>query len=178
MTMAAAAGDHVVPSYSPANRSAMAARRDTSSYVESGSASHVVAAPAWPASFDQGVEMMASPLASQRTDSFNEKSRILQATATTRSDYTYDDHGVAAGGNGAKSSFKEAVFNAINVLLGVGVLSSPFSLRSSGFLMGVPFFLFFGLVTNHTAKLLGKCLDYEEGMQASTITCVLTSAQH
>lgn len=62
------------------------------------------------------------------------------------------------------SSFKGAVFNAINVLLGVGVLSSPFALRSSGWLLGAPLFLFFTLVTNHTAKLLGKCLDYQEGM--------------
>lgn len=63
-----------------------------------------------------------------------------------------------------QSSFKDAVFNAINVLLGVGVLSSPFALRSSGWLLGAPLFFFFTLVTNHTAKLLGKCLDFQEGM--------------
>ncbi|GMF32747.1 unnamed protein product [Phytophthora fragariaefolia] len=73
--------------------------------------------------------------------------------------------GAAAQGT---SSFKDAVFNAINVLLGVGVLSSPFSLRSSGWLIGGPLFVFFTLVTNHTAKLLGKCLDYQEGMTTET----------
>ncbi|TMW55743.1 hypothetical protein Poli38472_010625 [Pythium oligandrum] len=62
------------------------------------------------------------------------------------------------------SSFNEAVFNAINVLLGVGVLSSPFALRSSGWFIGLPLFIFFVLATNHTGKLLGKCLDYQEGM--------------
>lgn len=70
-----------------------------------------------------------------------------------------------AGAPQGHSSFKDAAFNAINVLLGVGVLSSPFALRSSGWLLGAPLFLFFTFVTNHTAKLLGKCLDFQEGMQ-------------
>jgi vesicular inhibitory amino acid transporter len=83
-----------------------------------------------------------------------EGSRLLQENKIK-----VDIHGVSG-----KTSFIEAVFNAINVLLGVGVLSSPFALRSSGVLVGLPLFFFFAVVTNHTAKLLGKCLDYEEGM--------------
>lgn len=70
-----------------------------------------------------------------------------------------------AGAPQGHSSFKDAAFNAINVLLGVGVLSSPFALRSSGWVLGAPLFLFFMFVTNHTAKLLGKSLDFQEGMQ-------------
>ncbi|KAF4318955.1 hypothetical protein BBO99_00006924 [Phytophthora kernoviae] len=113
---------------------------------------------------------MASPASMLRGNSFhgspfNERARLLQPRTLPR-DVTWSPGSSVAGTGSAQgtSSFKDAVFNAINVLLGVGVLSSPFSLRSSGWLIGVPLFLFFTLVTNHTAKLLGKCLDYQEGM--------------
>ncbi|KAF1323943.1 Amino acid/auxin permease, partial [Globisporangium splendens] len=140
----------LLPSYSP-----VVTRR------EHGDA-HV--APAWPATFEEGVDAyMASPVNIRRRSSsrgsFSEHSRILQPPTP---EFAADLHGgVAAHG---KMNYKEAVFNAINVLLGVGVLSSPFALRSSGMLVGVPLFFFFTLVTNHTGKLLGKCLDYQEGM--------------
>lgn len=117
---------------------------------------------------------MASPVSVARTPgrvgSFNsspytERQRLLQAQSQ-QPEVPWSpasSSGAAAHAHGT-SSYKDAVFNAINVLLGVGVLSSPFSLRSSGWLIGGPLFLFFTLVTNHTAKLLGKCLDYQEGM--------------
>lgn len=114
---------------------------------------------------------MASPVAlhrrhsgsfSEHTRSFSEHSRLLAG-----------GNAVELGGHGGSShgkmNYKEAVFNAINVLLGVGVLSSPFALRSSGMLVGVPLFFFFTLVTNHTGKLLGYCLDYQEGMQVRVL---------
>lgn len=67
-----------------------------------------------------------------------------------------------------KTSFQSAVFNSVNVLLGVGILSGPFALRSSGILAGGGFFIFFAGVTNYTGKLLGKCLGYQTGMQVSS----------
>lgn len=67
-----------------------------------------------------------------------------------------------------KTSFQSAVFNSVNVLLGVGILSGPFALRSSGILAGGVFFIFFAGVTNYTGKLLGKCLGYQTGMQVSS----------
>uniref|UniRef100_M4BKD0 Amino acid transporter transmembrane domain-containing protein n=1 Tax=Hyaloperonospora arabidopsidis (strain Emoy2) TaxID=559515 RepID=M4BKD0_HYAAE len=111
-------------------------------------------ATSWPSTFEEGLE--ARP--------YNERQRFLQQQQQREglwSPATSSETIIAVQGT---SSFKDAVFNAINVLLGVGVLSSPFSLRSSGWLIGMPLFLFFTLVTNHTAKLLGKCLDYQEGM--------------
>lgn len=121
---------------------------------------------------------MASPAAIRRrthSGSFSEHSRILQPTIDGSAAVTtsaVDAHGLPAHG---KMNYKEAVFNAINVLLGVGVLSSPFALRSSGLLVGIPLFFFFTLVTNHTGKLLGYCLDYQEGMTVRVArACVLT----
>lgn len=107
---------------------------------------------------------MASPAAGLRrhhSGSFSEHSRLLQPTPPAAAADARDSSSSVHG----KMNYQEAVFNAINVLLGVGVLSSPFALRSSGLLIGVPLFFFFTLVTNHTGKLLGYCLDYQEGMQ-------------
>ncbi|DBA00817.1 TPA: hypothetical protein N0F65_004722 [Lagenidium giganteum] len=145
----------LLPSYSPsASRQNIA--RSRSGHSNSGDPQ---VASSWPATFDQGVDYrMASPATMKRTNSasFAETTHILHA----------EEMGEFAIGKGhGVSSFNEAVFNAINVLLGVGVLSSPFALRSSGWLIGIPLFMFFSLVTNHTAKLLGKCLEYQEGMQ-------------
>ncbi|KAJ0393569.1 hypothetical protein P43SY_005138 [Pythium insidiosum] len=150
----------LLPSYSP--RVSSATRRSARrSYGDA------TAAPGWPATFEEGAEtLMASPASSssalkQPEMPYSEKSRILAEEMAELGAAGGHGHGVSAPG---ASSFKEAVFNAINVLLGVGVLASPFALRSSGWLVGIPLFAFFALVTNHTGKLLGKCLDYQEGM--------------
>ncbi|TMW55740.1 hypothetical protein Poli38472_010622 [Pythium oligandrum] len=130
-----------LPSYSPSARNSL-----TRSFGNTSTA------PGWPVTFEAGVEtVLQSPATSRRDshDAFAEHSHILK---------TESGHGRGT------STFREAVFNSINVLLGVGVLSSPFAMRSSGWLIGVPLFLFFVLVTNHTGKLLGKCLEYQEGM--------------
>ncbi|KAE9041623.1 hypothetical protein PR002_g4348 [Phytophthora rubi] len=162
--MGCAGGEHqpLLPSYSPSVARARLLGQE--------------AAPAWPSTFEEGLDArMASPVSvslsrtPRRAGSFNsspftERQRLLQAQAQQREVLWSPASSDAAPCAQGTSSFKDAVFNAINVLLGVGVLSSPFSLRSSGWLIGGPLFLFFTFVTNHTAKLLGKCLDYQEGM--------------
>lgn len=126
------------------------------------SAGHEAAEHSWPATYEEGVDMyLASPAFVAHTPSYAEKSRLQQQADA-----------IEAGGHGATvvvgtSSFKDAVVNSINVLLGVGVLASPFALRSAGLVAGVPLFFLFTFITNHTAKLLGRCLDYQAGMMVS-----------
>ncbi|KAI8812499.1 transmembrane amino acid transporter protein-domain-containing protein [Cladochytrium replicatum] len=48
----------------------------------------------------------------------------------------------------------------LNVLMGVAVLSLPFSMASSGFLVGTFLLLAYCSTAAYTAKLLGKCLSY------------------
>eukprot|EP00899_Mesostigma_viride_P002522 jgi/Mesvir1/12270/Mv00480-RA.1 len=56
------------------------------------------------------------------------------------------------------TSFGESLLNAVNILLGVGVLSIPFAMSEGGWSsLGVLALL--GLVTNHTGKLLGVCQE-------------------
>jgi hypothetical protein len=121
------------------------------------------AAPGWPATFEDGADMMLKSPAAAMVDpsTFSERAHIL---AEEMSELGKGGQGQHHYHHAGTSTFKEAVFNAINVLLGVGVLASPFALRSSGWLIGVPLFFFFAFTTNHTGKLLGKCLEYQEGM--------------
>ncbi|TMW55742.1 hypothetical protein Poli38472_010624 [Pythium oligandrum] len=144
---------HLLPSYSPSvSRSA---RNSLSrSYGDASTA------PGWPVTFEAGVEtVLQSPASASKlaelSVTLDERSRILVEEM--------GELGEAKLLRGT-SSRNEAIFNAINVLLGAGVLSCPFALRSSGWLIGLPLFVFFALVTNHTGKLLGKCLEYQEGM--------------
>ncbi|KAL3696642.1 hypothetical protein R1sor_010718 [Riccia sorocarpa] len=57
------------------------------------------------------------------------------------------------------SSFTQALLNGLNVLAGVGILSTPYAVKEGGFL-GI--FILFGLaaICCYTGILLRRCLDY------------------
>jgi len=57
-----------------------------------------------------------------------------------------------------KSTFTQSCFNAVNVLMGIGLISFPFSFFLTGWVVGILMLLVFALLTMHTAKLLGKCM--------------------
>ena len=61
-----------------------------------------------------------------------------------------------------QSTLPQTVFNAVNVLAGVGLLSLPLGVRYAGWLIGMGMLLFAALVTSYTAKILATCLDVDE----------------
>ncbi|KAF2669338.1 hypothetical protein BT63DRAFT_425074 [Microthyrium microscopicum] len=63
-----------------------------------------------------------------------------------------------------RSTLPQTVFNSINVLIGVGLLSMPLGLLYSGWVIGIVFFFFAVLSTQYTAKLLAKCLDVDNSL--------------
>jgi vesicular inhibitory amino acid transporter len=63
-----------------------------------------------------------------------------------------------------QSTLPQTVFNSINVLIGVGLLSLPLGLRYSGWVIGMLFFCFAVVTTRYTAKLLAKCLDVDNSL--------------
>ena len=67
-----------------------------------------------------------------------------------------DPHG---GDAGAQSTALQATLNAVNLLLGMGVLSLPFALKSSGWAIGISLLVFLTVLTNYTGKLLGRILS-------------------
>lgn len=58
-----------------------------------------------------------------------------------------------------QSTCPQTVFNSVNVLVGVGLLSLPLGLKYSGWLAGMIFILLAAIVTRYTAGVLAKCLD-------------------
>ena len=63
-----------------------------------------------------------------------------------------------------RSTLQQTVFNSVNVLIGVGLLSLPLGLKQSGWLVGMTFLFLAALVTRYTAGLLAKCLDLDQSL--------------
>ena len=58
-----------------------------------------------------------------------------------------------------QSTLPQTVFNSVNVLIGVGLLSLPLGLNYSGWLIGMIFLVLAAITTRYTAAVLAKCLD-------------------
>lgn len=63
-----------------------------------------------------------------------------------------------------QSTVPQTIFNSVNVLIGVGILSLPLAIRYSGWVIGIIFFTFSVITTQYTAKLLAKCLDVDSSL--------------
>ncbi|PWY85668.1 transporter [Aspergillus sclerotioniger CBS 115572] len=63
-----------------------------------------------------------------------------------------------------QSTVPQTIFNSVNVLIGVGLLSLPLALKHAGWLLGLLFLLFAAVTTSYTAKILAKCLDVDRSI--------------
>ena len=63
-----------------------------------------------------------------------------------------------------QSTLPQTVFNSVNIMIGIGLLSLPLALKQAGFLIGMVFLLLAAAVTRYTAKLLTKCLDLDTAL--------------
>ena len=63
-----------------------------------------------------------------------------------------------------QSTLPQTVFNSINVLIGVGLLSLPLGLKQSGWLIGMLFLFFAAIITRYTAGIHAKCLDTDPSL--------------
>ncbi|KAJ3316227.1 hypothetical protein HDU76_001961 [Blyttiomyces sp. JEL0837] len=61
------------------------------------------------------------------------------------------------------SSTSQSIFNTVNLLLGLGLLSLPYALRCGGWLPGLGLLISTALITKYTALILAKCLDTQPG---------------
>ncbi|KAK9766217.1 hypothetical protein K7432_004867 [Basidiobolus ranarum] len=64
------------------------------------------------------------------------------------------------------STFSQSVFNAVNVLMGLAILSLPYAFKITGWVLGLFMLLVFCLLTRYTAILLRKCLDLDPSMMS------------
>ncbi|XP_049933331.1 amino acid transporter AVT1C-like [Nymphaea colorata] len=65
---------------------------------------------------------------------------------------------------GRDCSYGQSVINGINVLCGVGILSTPYAVKEAGWL-GLLVLLTFGILSYYTGILLRHCLDSEPGLE-------------
>lgn len=63
-----------------------------------------------------------------------------------------------------QSTLPQTVFNSINVLIGVGLLSLPMGIKYAGWLCGMVALFVCAAVTAYTAKLLAKCMDVDPSL--------------
>lgn len=63
-----------------------------------------------------------------------------------------------------QSTLPQTIFNSVNVLVGVGLLTLPLALKYSGWVIGMIFLTWSAIVTAYTAKLLAKCLDVDSSL--------------
>lgn len=63
-----------------------------------------------------------------------------------------------------QSSYGQAVLNGMNVLCGVGILSTPYAVKEGGW-VGLSILLIFALLSFYTGILLRYCLDSAPGLE-------------
>ncbi|KAK0621279.1 transmembrane amino acid transporter protein-domain-containing protein [Bombardia bombarda] len=63
-----------------------------------------------------------------------------------------------------QSTLPQTVFNSINVLIGVGLLSLPMGMKYAGWLFGMVTLFLCAAVTAYTARLLAKCMDLDPSL--------------
>ncbi|EEH36965.2 vacuolar amino acid transporter 1 [Paracoccidioides lutzii Pb01] len=89
-----------------------------------------------------------------------------------------------------QSTVPQTIFNSVNVLIGIGLLSLPLGLKYAGWVIGIPLLIFSAMATAYTAKILAKCMDVDPtlvtyadlayisfGPQARIITSLLFSLE-
>ncbi|KAH0777657.1 hypothetical protein KY290_009068 [Solanum tuberosum] len=63
-----------------------------------------------------------------------------------------------------QSSYGQGVLNGINVLCGVGILSTPYAVKEGGW-AGLSLLFIFGVLSYYTGILLRYCLDSQPGLE-------------
>lgn len=63
-----------------------------------------------------------------------------------------------------QSTLPQSIFNSINAIIGVGMLSLPLAFKMSGWIIGLSLLTLTAVVTAHTGKLLGKCMEYDKSL--------------
>lgn len=63
-----------------------------------------------------------------------------------------------------QSTLPQSVFNSINAIIGVGILSLPLAFKMSGWIIGFILLTLTATVTGYTGKLLAKCMDADPSL--------------
>ncbi|EPS41075.1 hypothetical protein H072_5038 [Dactylellina haptotyla CBS 200.50] len=88
-------------------------------------------------------------------------SRMEAEPLLVRKESITDEHGKTITVNIAvgQSTIYQTIFNSINTLVGIGLLSLPLGFRLSGWIIGIGFMFFSMLSTAYTAKIIAVCME-------------------
>ncbi|POR33595.1 Vacuolar amino acid transporter 1 [Tolypocladium paradoxum] len=63
-----------------------------------------------------------------------------------------------------QSTLPQSIFNSINAIIGVGLLSLPLAFKMSGWIIGLVLMTLTAVVMAHTGRLLGKCMEFDASL--------------
>ncbi|CAN1238209.1 Amino acid transporter AVT1C [Linum grandiflorum] len=109
-----------------------------------------------------------APLLQKEDDHKKSSHALLPPLPRRRSSIRKDDKPSSMIGHelpvSRQSSFGQAVINGLNVLCGVGILSTPYAAKEGGW-AGLSILIIFGILSFYTGLLLRYCLDSEPGLE-------------
>ncbi|KAJ0258283.1 Amino acid transporter AVT1A [Hirschfeldia incana] len=88
----------------------------------------------------------------------SDKASAAQSVWSRRGSFAEE---LAIGGYGC--SLTQTIFNAINVMAGVGLLSTPYTLKEAGW-AGMVILLLFAVICCYTATLMKECFENKTGL--------------
>ncbi|KAI2722640.1 hypothetical protein DTO013E5_3970 [Penicillium roqueforti] len=77
-----------------------------------------------------------------------------------------------------QSTLPQTIFNSVNVLIGIGLLSLPLAMKHAGWGLGLVFLVFSAVTTSYTAKVLAKCLDVDQTVVTYADLAYISFGQH
>ncbi|CAI7642349.1 unnamed protein product [Penicillium glandicola] len=77
-----------------------------------------------------------------------------------------------------QSTVPQTIFNSVNVLIGIGLLSLPLAMKHAGWILGLTFLIFSAVTTSYTAKILAKCLDVDHSVVTYADLAYISFGQH
>lgn len=63
-----------------------------------------------------------------------------------------------------QSTLPQSVFNSINAIIGVGILSLPLAFKLTGWIIGLVLLTLTATVTGYTGKLLARCMEFDPSL--------------
>lgn len=77
-----------------------------------------------------------------------------------------------------QSTVPQTIFNSVNVLIGIGLLSLPLAMKQAGWLLGLLFLIYSAMTTSYTARILAKCLDVDRTLVTYADLAYISFGQH
>ncbi|KAM9905653.1 hypothetical protein OXX79_002018 [Metschnikowia pulcherrima] len=108
--------------------------------------------------FPQEDVLAAQAISDSAPDSAPRSGSLSRSRSASQTAWRRRESSLHTNLGSGRSTAPQTVFNAVNTLMGIAMLSLPFGLRLSGWVLGVSTLLACAWVTAQTAKILGSVL--------------------